>query len=176
MPPVRLVLWGSVALWAVVAVACLGMARPQTALHSRTVGAGAAVASLGYGMLLLFDSRAFHRAELVLFVVLLLLALLLLVDWELWLVRADVAAVEAQIAAGCDGLFIRWEREPGGVRLIARNVESRIRLQPLAQRLTWVCLPRARGRGKVSLLVNWLAKQFPGPFPRPRIRLKRGRR
>lgn len=174
MSPVRLVLWGGVALGLAVTAACFTRARPQTALHSRSVGAGAAGALLVYVVLLLLDSRSFHRAELALFVFLLLPALMLLADWELWLVRAELAAVEAQIAAGCDGLFIRWEREPGGVRLTARSVESRIHLRSVGARLTWVVLPRPRGRGKVTLLVNWLAKQYPGPFPRPRIRLQRG--
>jgi hypothetical protein len=174
MSPVRLVLWGGVALAVALTAGCFALARPQTALHSRSVGAGAAGALLGYVALLLLDAHSFQRPELVLFVFLLLPALLLLVDWDLWLVRADVAAVVAQIAAGCDGLFIQQVREPGGVRLAARGVESHIRLGTLGPRLTWMVLPRPRARGKVTLLVNWLANQYPGPFPRPRIRLQRG--
>jgi hypothetical protein len=175
MSPVRIALWGGVGLWVTAALVCFALARPNTALHSRSVGVSAAVALVGYVVLLLLDTRPFGSAELVLFVLLLLLTLLRWASWELWLVRADVAAVEAQIATGCEGLFIRWERLPGqGVRLTARGDESRIRLRPLGGRLTWVILPRPPGRGKVTLLVNWLAKQYPGPFPRPRIHLQRG--
>lgn len=174
MSHVRIALWGAVGLWVTAALLCFALARPNTALHTRSVGRGAVGALVLCVLLLLLDSRAFGGAEWVLFSLLLVLTLLLRVRWEAWLVRADVAAVEAQIAAGCEGLFIRWERLPGqGVRLTARGAESLIRLRLLG-RLTWVILPRPPGRGKVTLLVNWLAKQYPGPFPRPRIRLQRG--
>jgi len=173
MQPTRLLLWGGVGLWVATSVVCFMLAGPRVALRSRSVGAGSVAALLGYVALLLLHHRAFHGAELLLFVALLLLSLLMLVGWELWLVRAGITAVEEQIATGCSGLFIASQRLPRhGVLLTVRNVEWRIRLQPLGPRLTWVVLPRPKGRGKVSLLVNWLAKQYPGPFPRPRIRLK----
>jgi hypothetical protein len=43
----------------------------------------------------------------------------------------------------------------------------------LSQRWTFVVLPRRRGRDKISLLIGWLEKQYPGPIPRLRIVLKR---
>jgi hypothetical protein len=42
--------------------------------------------------------------------------------------------------------------------------------------LTLAALPPPRSKGKAGLLSNWLCKQYPGPFPRPRIRLKRRQR
>lgn len=175
MSPVRLVLWGGVGLWVAAALLCFALARPNTALHTRSIGRGAVGALVVFVLLLPFDFHAFRGAEWGLCGVLLALTLLLRINWEAWLVRADVAGVEAQIAAGCEGLFIRWERLPGeGMRLTARGDEAMIRLRSLGGRLTWVILPRPSGRGKVTLLVNWLAKQYPGPFPRPRIRLQKG--
>lgn len=173
MEVVRLLLWGAVGLWAMIPLALFLGSTAPVSLRSRAVGRGAAIALVGYVALLVVDARAFRGAELILFYLLLLLALLLLPGSEWWLVRADAATVQERIAAGCAGLFLTCEPLPGvGVRLIARGVESRLRLVPLGKRLTGVTLPRPGGKGKVALLVNWLTKQYPGSLPRLRIRLK----
>jgi hypothetical protein len=160
MEAVRWMLWGGVGLWIGILLATFLASSSPVSLRSRSVGWGAAVALCGYVALLLVEAQAFRGAELILFYVLLLLALLLLPGSEWWLVRADTAIVRERIAAGCAGLFITCEPLPGsGVRLIARGAESRIHLVPLGKRLTGVRLPRPGGKGKAALLVNWLTKR-----------------
>lgn len=177
MGALRLALWGGAGLWLTTGAAWFLLAKAPVSLRSRMIAQGAGITLLASGAQLIPDLHAFRNSDLAVMAFLLLLSLPLLLGREWWLVRADAAAVEERIATGCSGLLIDWKRLPGPeVQLTVRNVESLIRLRPMGRRLTWVALPRLPGRGKVMLLVNWLAKQYPAPWPRLRIQLPGGQR
>jgi hypothetical protein len=92
-----------------------------------------------------------------------------------WLVRATAQELREQVQAVCGGLFVAVA-EPAVGRLVvtAKGQEHRLRLVALAKRLQGLVLCPRPAAGKVKLLVDWLAKQYPGPIPRIRITLKGG--
>jgi hypothetical protein len=93
---------------------------------------------------------------------------------RVWLVRSGGEELRRHIQTACRGLFLEvQEPQPGRLRLTARG-EHWLRLIPLTGRLQLLVLCRARGSGKVPLLLNWLSRQYPGPVPRIRIVLKGG--
>ncbi len=100
----------------------------------------------------------------------------LLAARRFWLVRATEEAVRVRIQSACGGLFLPLA-EPVAGRLVvtARGQEHRLLLVRLGQELQGLVLCPRPDRGKVRLLVDWLAKQYPGPVPRVRITLAGGK-
>jgi hypothetical protein len=73
----------------------------------------------------------------------------------------------------CSRLFLNCsESQPGDFALTAKERTWRLRIVKLSHRVQLVILPAAAGPGKVSLLVQWFSKQYPGPVPRFHIVLK----
>jgi hypothetical protein len=100
-------------------------------------------------------------------------ALALLLARRVWIVRATAAELREQVETVCRGLFLGAEATPSRLQLAASG-KPVLRLVKLAPRMQLLVLPRVAGPGKVALLCNWLAKQYPGPVPRVRIILKGG--
>jgi hypothetical protein len=101
-------------------------------------------------------------------------AVALVLGRRVWLVRATAQELRGQIETGCRGLFLGVrEVHPGRLELAARG-EPALGVRRLAARVQVLVLCRAAGPGKVTLLLSWLAKQYPGPVPRVRIVLKGG--
>jgi hypothetical protein len=101
-------------------------------------------------------------------------ALALLAARRVWLVRETAETLREQIQTVCRGLFLAvQEARPGRLQLAARG-EPALRLRRLTPRVQLLVLCRVAGPGKVALLCDWLAKQYPGPVPRVRIVLKGG--
>jgi hypothetical protein len=87
-----------------------------------------------------------------------------------WLVRAESATLREQIETACRGLFLQCtEAGAGDFRLTAKTGVWHLRTFALSHRMQLVLLPRPGGPGKMSLLLQWLSKQYPGPVPRVRI-------
>jgi hypothetical protein len=90
------------------------------------------------------------------------------------LIRVTVDDFREQIGTACRGLFLRCEEEQHGRFLFTAGGSTfNLRMYSIGRRLQLVVLPPVAGHGKVTLLVSWLSKQFPGPVPRVRIILKR---
>jgi hypothetical protein len=167
------VLWFITGFW--VTIATVGYAAtPRSALRLRSVE---------YGSLLLVVVRAVMirqglaaRSELDLPLFLLVLALpVLLARWEIWLVRCSAAEFREDLDRGCRGVLLGIKAaSPSRIELEVRGHSRSAWVIGLGGTLTLAILP-AKGKGKVTLLINWLSKQYPGPFPRPRIRLRRKR-
>jgi hypothetical protein len=88
-----------------------------------------------------------------------------------WLVRTSGEEFREQLRRACGGLFLALE-EPAQGLLVVKG-ESRLRLVGLARRVQGLVLCPRPEKGKVRLLLDWLAKQYPGPVPRVRITLRR---
>ena len=92
----------------------------------------------------------------------------------IWLARVVREELSQQIWTACRGLFLTCEEPaPGRFLLTAKDGTWQLRTWSLSRRVQVVCLPRPAGPSKVSLLVQWLSKQYPGPVPRVRIVLTR---
>jgi hypothetical protein len=100
------------------------------------------------------------------------LALVLRALERWWLLRIEEGTLRAQIEEACRGLFLKCDREADGYRLAARGRPWRMGVRPVAGGVQLLSLPR-RPEGKAALLVRYLKKQYPGPFPRVRIVLQR---
>lgn len=162
--------------WATVAaglgyIALFLLARRPVSLRAARLG-GIAAAALVLRLIL----TAWHPlagADRGLVVMLLLAAVALRWGSRVWLVRATMAALRAQIEEACRRLFLACEAPaPGRFLLTARGDGRRLRVLTLGHRLQLVVLPRAAGHGKAALLVRWLSKQYPGPLPVMRRVLK----
>ena len=93
---------------------------------------------------------------------------------RVWLIRVTAKDFREQIGTACRGLFLPCEEEQHGRFLFsAAGSTLNLRMYSIGRRLQLVVLPPVAGQGKVTLLVSWLSKQFPGPVPRVRIILKR---
>src|SRR5262245_41281452 len=91
-----------------------------------------------------------------------------------WLVRSSAAALREELGLACRGLFLDMqEPREGRIRLVGRG-EHELRMIEVGKRLQVLVLGPVPGPGKVALLLNWLAKQYPGPVPRVRIVLEGG--
>jgi hypothetical protein len=107
-------------------------------------------------------------------IVVLLGALGLCSSDHVWLARAEAEELRQQVRTACRALFLTWaEPEPGRFLLTSKSGTFELRTRPLSRRIQVVVIPRLFGRDKVTLLVHWLRKQYPGPVPRVRIVLKR---
>lgn len=168
-------LWLGASVWVAGALLCFAARSRSTALRISSLGRGVLII-LALRLLLVVTGWTFMPARDGAFLLLLPLGIAPLAPVDLWLVRAPRADVQATLETGCAGLLLpATEVTPGRWTLCARGQVRHAALLPLGGGLTLALLPSARGRGKVSLLINWLAKQYPGPFPRPRIRLARSK-
>jgi hypothetical protein len=93
---------------------------------------------------------------------------------SLWLVRAAPQALAEQVQWACKGLFLSCTEERNAFLLCEKGVTERLRWFSLSRGWQLLVLPPRAGAVKIALLIDWLAKQYPGPFPRMRIVLKKG--
>jgi hypothetical protein len=92
---------------------------------------------------------------------------------RVWIVRTTATDVRERIETACRGLFLKIEEPADGrYRLTVGEQSVDLRLMTIGKRFQCVLLPSAGAHGKLSLLVDWLAKQYPGPVPPVRIVLK----
>jgi len=93
---------------------------------------------------------------------------------RVWLVNVTAEEFREQVQMSCRGLFLPCaEAAPGHFLLTAKEGSWPLRLRRLSRRMQLVVGPCPGGRGKATLFVHWLSKQYPGPMPRVRIILKR---
>ena len=93
---------------------------------------------------------------------------------RVWLVRGGGEELREQIRYACRGLFLECEEpEQGRFAFCAKGMRRHLRTLALGRRLQLVVLPRPGGHAKITLLTQWLSKQYPGPIPRMRRVLKR---
>jgi hypothetical protein len=93
---------------------------------------------------------------------------------RVWLFRAQAETLRQQLQTACAGLFLGLDEPmPGRFQFTAKAGTWRLRMVELSKRVQLVVLPRVAGPGKVTLLVQWLSKQYPGPVPRVHIVLKK---
>lgn len=173
--------WAAAGLWTFVAgavavpAALFVFARRRVGLRlerarwvvAAVVAVRAALIPAGYPMeihallltlaaVLVIFTQQFHRAD------------------RIWLVRASRDEAHGQIVGACRRLFLECHTDvPDQYALISRDGGvGEIRVRRLA---TGHLLLMIRGgrQGKSRLLLNWLGKQYPGPWPRPHIILKR---
>jgi hypothetical protein len=93
---------------------------------------------------------------------------------RVWLVRSSPEALREQIQTACRGLFLGMEENPPGRLQLSAQGKPALLLRRLAPRIQVLVLCRVSGPGKVALLCDWLARQYPGPVPRLRFVLKGG--
>ena len=87
-----------------------------------------------------------------------------------WLSRASADELRLQIVETCQGLLLSCEEEsPGRFMLSSKGTTAQVRLLVSLGRWQLVSVPRAKSPGKIALFTAWLAKQYPGPWPRMRI-------
>ncbi|MCC2672387.1 MAG: hypothetical protein K0Q72_4859 [Armatimonadetes bacterium] len=174
IPPLGLAVWAAGLVLAVAAgVGFRRRSRPP-ALRSRSVALGAAGVLAARWLVLALDFRLGGAAELLWHTAYLLLAAGWIVPGEWWLIRSPAAEVEARLEQGGRALLValQWPA-PGRFMLPARGLDYQGRVVGVGSRLSLLWLPDPGKKGKARLLVNWLGKQYPGPFPRPHIALKR---
>jgi hypothetical protein len=91
-----------------------------------------------------------------------------------WLLQASEEDLRRQIVNTCRGLFLECQEDPPGRFLLtAREHVWPLRIRGVSDRIQLLILPQPAARGKAALLIQWLAKQYPGPIPRLRRVLKR---
>jgi len=170
------ILWAAAALWLAAAMTCFVFRRRPIALRLRVIGKGALVILVCRAALVPFGHALRPATDLPLLIVL-PLAAALLIPREVWLVRTAAPDLLEKLREGCAGLFVQaGPVADGKLEITARGTAHTVFLASLGTGLTLAVLPTARGTGKVALLMNWLSNQYPGPFPRPRISLKRRKR
>jgi hypothetical protein len=103
-----------------------------------------------------------------------LLAAYLVQSWRVWLVRATAAELHEQIQTACRGLFLGVAEDQAGRLELAAVGKPALEMRKLTPRVQLLELCPVAGPGKVALLCDWLAKQYPGPVPRLRFTLKGG--
>jgi hypothetical protein len=144
--------------------------RPVSLRFARVGGTAAAVLGLRLTLIACYPLAGAERGVMEL---LLLAALGLWWGARVWLLRATAEELRAQLEEACRRLFLACEEPaPGRFLLTARGDGRRLWLLSLGRWLQLVVLPRSAGHGKVSLLVGWLSKQYPGPIPGIRRVLK----
>jgi hypothetical protein len=91
---------------------------------------------------------------------------------RIWLIHADHSEFRQRLDDACRGLRLEYrEVAPGKLDLVERQQVHRLRVGFLLTACVLIQLPRAARPSKVALLVDWLAKQYPGPIPRIHIHL-----
>lgn len=169
-------LWAVALLWFVAAVGCFAARGRPTALRLRSLGYGA-LAAVAARVALAVAGHPFQRETDLPLLLAAPLVGSLFVAREVWLVRSSAAEFREKVKEGCAGLMIQVGPESDGrLEISARGTSHMLLLLGVGPALTLAALPPPRSKGKAGLLSNWLCKQYPGPFPRPRIRLKRRQR
>lgn len=169
-------LWAIAALWVVAALGCFAVRRRPTALRFRSLGYGA-LAAVAARTALAVAGHPFQRETDLPLLLAAPLAGSLFLAREVWLVRSGAAELREKVKEGCAGLLIQVGPHDGGrLEILARGASHTLLLLGVGRALTLAALPGLGSKGKAGLLSNWLYKQYPGPFPRPRIRLKRRQR
>jgi hypothetical protein len=112
--------------------------------------------------------------ELIGMVLLGVVAVALVLARRVWLVRSSAEELREQIQTACRGLFLSVQAAQAGRLQLMVQGQPTLLLRRLAPRVQLLVLCRVAGPGKVALLCQWLAKQYPGPVPRLRIALKGG--
>jgi hypothetical protein len=185
-PPLLTVFW-TATLSALAAYVLLFIARREVALRMRRLGWSAAVVLVirlgisvpGYandaGDVPLTPVAAASLApDFALTVVAAVSAAALLPCGRIWLCRAEARTLQQQLHTACAGLFLGYdEPAPGRFQFTAKAGTWRLRMVSITKGVQLLVLPRVAGPGKVMLLVQWLAKQYPGPVPRIHIVLKK---
>jgi hypothetical protein len=93
---------------------------------------------------------------------------------RVWLFKTEFQTLRNQLQTACSGLFLACaEPLPGHFQFTAKAGTWRLRIIGISKRVQLVVLPRVAGPGKVTLLVQWLSKQYPGPVPSVHIVLKK---
>ena len=97
----------------------------------------------------------------------------LLLAGRVWIVRAPLDVLQDQVREARGRLFLTCDESSSRCwTLTCKQRTCHIRYRRLGARFSLVLMPRASGHDKVTLLVDWLAKQYPGPVPRIHIVLK----
>jgi hypothetical protein len=98
----------------------------------------------------------------------------LLLCGRTWLFRTDSQTLRKNLQGACTGLFLNCaEPQPGRFQFTAKAETWRLHMIGITHGVQLVVLPRVVGPGKVTLLVQWLSKEYPGPVPRVHIVLKK---
>lgn len=162
--------WGSAAALAAAYVAMFLVARGPVSLRLGRLG-WPVLALAGMRLVLRGMGLPFQNSvDSWLVLVAAMGAIVLLVEQHIWFIRVERDDLCQQIRQACRGLFLTCEETaPGQFRLTAKDHTYLLGTWPLCRRVQRLRLPVAAGPGKVTLLVQWLAKQFPGPVPRVRI-------
>jgi hypothetical protein len=92
-----------------------------------------------------------------------------------WLVRVTNHELREDLVLACRGLLLGLDEPLPHMLLVSARTEHRLFLGRFGPRLQCLLLCRRPAAGKVRLLVDWLAKQYPGPVPRVRITLSGGK-
>ena len=93
---------------------------------------------------------------------------------RVWIVRTTSADFWERIDIASRGLFLKCEERTDGRRVLRAGEQSaELTMKTIGKRFQCVFLPPSGVHGKLTLLVDWLAKQYPGPVPRVRIVLKK---
>lgn len=167
--------WPEVVLWAAVFLAWLGhnllfrFARRPCGLRRYRWGwfawlavhVRAGLVFIGYPVTAWWDCGFFAIANFV--------ALNIWLGKDEIYIHDDVAEVRDKIANACSRLFLTPERKtPDHYVFITADGAWNMYLIE-GHRIHRLLLPPLRAGGKVALLVQWLLKQYPGPFPRIKI-------
>jgi len=89
-----------------------------------------------------------------------------------WLIRAAPDDFRRRMDDACRGLRLECrESTRGCLDLVERQQTHCVRIVAAGRACVLVQLPRVARPSKVALLVDWLAKQYPGPVPRIHIHL-----
>jgi hypothetical protein len=92
---------------------------------------------------------------------------------RVWIVRTTTADFWEGLENACRGLFLKCdERTDARCRLRAGEQSAELMMKTIGGRFQCILLPPLSVHAKLTLLVDWLAKQYPGPVPRVRIILK----
>jgi hypothetical protein len=90
------------------------------------------------------------------------------------LVRTTPQALREQIEWACKGLFLTCAEGKNQFVFSHKQANSTLSWFSVSSGWQLLRLPTRRDSAKVALLVDWLAKQYPGPFPRMRIAIGKG--
>ncbi len=115
-------------------------------------------------------AKKMTSAEIIVLGAVLALAIALSTARRVWVFRVRQETLLERIRDACRRLFLTCEEPVAGHLVLKTKSEIRhLRWFSLGKRFLLVVLPRRSGRGKVELLLDWLAKQYPGPIPRIQI-------
>jgi hypothetical protein len=91
---------------------------------------------------------------------------------RIWLIHVDQVEFRQRLDEACRGLRLEArESPPGQLDLVERQHVQRLVVTAVSTAWVLIQLPRVARPSKVALLVDWLAKQYPGPVPRIHIHL-----